>query len=275
MEFNTETLHRLWEVEMEILDVIDRVCRENGLKYSIAYGTMLGGVRHHGFIPWDDDMDIIMPIDDYNELIRIWKDAAPDGYILMNKKTNDDFSQNFTKIRKNHTTFLQTERQKKASYQKGIYVDIFPAFRVAPGKISRRLQIGASMIRMLYHREHTSNSGPVYTFFESALLLVPRALRLRILDNTEKYLQKWSKDSNCGFFLPNTIRNIKRVFPNTLFDDIQDIAFEDRKYMCVKDVDVFLRTIYGNYMKLPPEENRVWKHHPIILDFEHNYEELQ
>ena len=102
-------LRKVWDVELEILTQIDTFCRNNGLKYSLAYGTLLGAVRHGGFIPWDDDIDIIMPRKDYEYLIANWD--IP-GYIVQNKKTNDDFSQNFTKIRKDNTAYVQEEYEK-------------------------------------------------------------------------------------------------------------------------------------------------------------------
>ena len=94
-------LQKLWECELDILEHFDQFCRNNGLKYSLAYGTLLGAVRHGGFIPWDDDIDVIMPRKDYEYLVNNW-DVK--GYIVQNKRTNDDFNQNFTKIRKDTLT---------------------------------------------------------------------------------------------------------------------------------------------------------------------------
>lgn len=88
---------QIWATEQEILDVIHQVCTEYGLRYSLAYGTLIGAVRHKGFIPWDDDIDLIMPREDYEKLLAIWNEAAPKGYILQNTRTDPDFTQNFTK----------------------------------------------------------------------------------------------------------------------------------------------------------------------------------
>ena len=86
---------QIWATEQEILDVIHQVCTEYGLRYSLAYGTLIGAVRHKGFIPWDDDIDLIMPREDYEKLLAIWNEAAPKGYILQNTRTDPDFTQNF------------------------------------------------------------------------------------------------------------------------------------------------------------------------------------
>ena len=83
---------QIWATEQEILDVIHQVCTEYGLRYSLAYGTLIGAVRHKGFIPWDDDIDLMMPREDYEKLLAIWNEAAPKGYILQNTRTDPDFT---------------------------------------------------------------------------------------------------------------------------------------------------------------------------------------
>lgn len=129
---------QIWATEQEILDVIHQVCTEHGLRYSLAYGTLLGAVRHKGFIPWDDDIDLMMPREDYEKLLVIWNQSAPKGYILQNTRTDPDFTQNFTKIRKDHTTFLQGESEREKHYHKGIFVDIFPAIGSPPASWGKR-----------------------------------------------------------------------------------------------------------------------------------------
>ena len=102
---NYEELRKLQLVQLDILNVIDDFCVKNNIKYSIAYGTILGAVRHGGFIPWDDDLDICMLREDYDKFIELWKDS--DEYILQNHNTDRDFTQSFTKIRKTNTSFVQ------------------------------------------------------------------------------------------------------------------------------------------------------------------------
>lgn len=148
-------------VEQEILDVIHNVCEACRLWYYLAYGTWLGAVRHGGFIHWDDDVDILMPREDYEKLITVWDQAVPKGYLLQNVRTNPDFTQNFTKIRKDHTTFLQDETERGKSYHKGVFVDIFPGDRVVSSGSGRKFQYVACAVNLLYargHRELVHNS---------------------------------------------------------------------------------------------------------------------
>ena len=118
---DTYMQRRIWDTEMEVLDVIDKVCRENGLKYSLAYGSMIGVVRHGGFIPWDDDMDIWMLREDYEKFIGIWENNPVDGYFLLRQETSPEYPQNFAKIRKCNTAFVSAgETRKNKEYLKQI-----------------------------------------------------------------------------------------------------------------------------------------------------------
>lgn len=273
MDDSNAVLKRLWGVELEILDVIHRICVENGLNYSLAYGTLIGAVRHKGFIPWDDDIDIIMPRDDYERLISIWGARAPKEYILQNVRTDPDFTQSFTKIRKAGTTFLQYEYERTKKYHKGIFVDVFACDRLAPGIISKKVQYLACAIGMLYNRGHASGKGGITGCFEKMLLKIPREKYAKHRESAEKVIQKWNGNRKANYFVPCTLDSCNIIYPGDIFDDLKNVEFEGKKYRCVTDEDSVLKAEYGDYMMLPSVEERVWRHHPIILDFEHDYEE--
>ena len=267
-------LHSVWKIEQEILDVIDAVCKAHDLRYSLMYGTLIGAVRHGGFIPWDDDIDIMMPREDYNRLIEIWADVAPEGYILVNKNTNDDYTNNFTKIVKDHTTFLQDRGHCDKSFHKGIFVDIFPCDRIAPTTIGMKMQYFACAIDLLYTRGYTSGSKGLIGLTEKVLLSLPKFWRPIIRESAVHFYSKWNGHAVTPYMLPCTISSCKKKYPSTLFDDLETMEFNNKEYSVVSEADRVLRTEYGDYMKLPPVEERVWKHHPILIDFYHNYEEI-
>lgn len=265
---------QIWATEQDILDVIHQVCTEHGLRYSLAYGTLIGAVRHKGFIPWDDDIDLMMPREDYEKLLVIWNQSAPKGYILQNTRTDSDFTQNFTKIRKDHTTFLQGEAERTKHYHKGIFVDIFPGDRVPSGKIGRNIQYIACAVNLLYSRGYTSGSGGTIGKVERALLKAPKEKYAVRRERAAKKIRSWNGDESLQYVFPSTIECSRKYYPANLFENMKTIEFNGKQYMCVADVDATLRVEYGDYMQLPPEEERVWKHHPFLIDFEHNYEEL-
>ncbi len=271
-----EVQRRLWSVELEILDEIHRVCTENGLRYSLAYGTLLGAVRHQGFIPWDDDVDIMMPREDYDRLIEIWGKKAAEAFLLETPEMYPDSVNNFAKIRKDHTTFLQFESERTKSRHKGIFVDVFPADRRAKGWLPGKLQYADFALALLFNRGYTSGAGGVVGLTERALLhIIPRKQYRKLSCWAERRGRRWNEDDSAQLVLPSSIRDCRLYYPPDLFDHLEQITFEEKNYDAVRDKDRFLTICYGDYMQLPPEEERIWKHHPILIDFEHNYEELE
>lgn len=265
----------VWCVEKEILDVVKNVCDENGLRYSLFYGTLLGAIRHKGFIPWDDDIDIAMPRKDYNEFISIWKNQPIDGYVLQDYEEMTGFGNNFSKVRKNNTTFIQFEREKNAKYHTGMFIDIFPMDRVAPTRFWKKIQFVACTINMLFTREHSSGSKGAIGFIEKILLKVPQKLQRVGIKATAAVIRKWNNQDNTEYFCPCTFRSCKLYFPSDMFVNEKMMLFENDYYRVVNDADTVLRTVYGDYNILPPESERVWHHHPIVMDLNHNYEDIQ
>lgn len=268
-----DQIQQVWAAEQEILDVIQDVCTRYGLRFTLAYGTLLGAVRHGGFIPWDDDIDLMMPREDYEKLIAIWNSAAPKGYILQNVYTDPDYTNTFTKIRKDHTTFLQDEAERTKRYHKGIFVDIFPGDRVAPGRVSRFLQYAACAVNLLYTRGYTSGSSGLVGIVERCLIRLPKKLHPKLRNWADHFIRRWNHRTDMPYFFPCTIACTRHYYDASLFDNLTAISYCGKHYCCVADADAVLRAEYGDYMQLPPEEERIWKHHPILIDFEHNYEE--
>lgn len=268
-------LEDIWNVELEILDEIDRLCRENGLRYSLAYGTLLGAIRHHGFIPWDDDIDIMMPREDYDRLKSIWGEKAKDGFIYMDETMYRDYANNFAKVRKDHTTFLQFENERTCSYHTGFFVDIFPADRLAPGRIARKVQYAEFALNLLYNRSYTSGANGARHYAEKFLLgVVPKRSHQKLSNALGRHSRRWNDDSSAQIVFANDPTALTRYYPPDLFDHLIRVPFQGKEYSVFREYDAVLRLRYGDYMQLPPEEERVWRHHPIIVDFEKNYNEL-
>ena len=265
----------VWDAEQSILDEINRVCRENGLRYSLAYGTLLGAVRHRGFIPWDDDIDVMMPREDYDRFIALWPSVGSKDFVLDNCDEHPDCFNNFAKLRKDHSTYLQFEVERSVSYHKGFFVDLFPGDRAASGRISRRVQKLDFALNLLYNRGMRSGSGGIVGLAERILLrLVPRRRYHALSLFFGRRSRRWNQDKSAPWVFPSTIRDCGLLYPPDLFDRLKPMPFRGKQYPAVEDYDLALRLEYGDYMRLPPEEERVWKHHPILVDFHRNYEEL-
>lgn len=271
-----ENLRKLQLTQLEILKVIDVFCKENNIKYSLYAGSLLGAVRHKGFIPWDDDLDICMARNEYNRFIRQWLEHSPKGYLLQNKETEPGFTQSFTKIRKDHTTFLQ-EMDKKGKYHSGIFVDVFPIDRMPDEGIKKKIFDFRCMLYQLYTREFVPpKSSPAVRFLSAVLLkAVPAKKRKKHREKLLYQITKNNTDHSLNAAAIETMASLKIRFPKDMLDDYTYLKFEDAEFMCFKKWDEHLKCKFGDYMKLPPEEERAWRHRPVILDFDRNYGEIQ
>ena len=179
MAYDNQTLHQLWSVEIEMLDAFDTVCKKYGLRYSLAYGTLLGAVRHKGFIPWDDDLDIMMPREDYQRLFEIWSKEVDSEYFLQDYTTDtEDYVNSFAKIRKKHTDFITSEEEKTVRYHTGIFIDIFPGDKYPDGKVERIEFYVNAALNLLFSRGYTSGTKGLQGLIERALLKLPRRTRV-------------------------------------------------------------------------------------------------
>lgn len=268
-------LRKLQLTQLEMLKIVDRVCQKNGIQYSLYAGTLLGAVRHRGFIPWDDDLDICMSRDNYNRFIQVWEAEHVEGYLLQNKENSPHFSQSFTKIRKKCTTFLQN-KSEVGQYHTGIFIDIFPIDRIPNGTLSRYLFYWDCMQYQLFTREFVPQQyGRINKAGSTVLLaLTPPSKRKQKREKLLAKITSYNANKNLETVAIETVSSIRKSYSPNLTEQYTTIPFEDGEFMCFADWDDHLHRKFGNYMQLPPESERTWKHHPILIDFEHNYEEL-
>ena len=269
-------LRRLQLTQLEILRTIDCFCSSHQIRYSLYAGTLLGAVRHKGFIPWDDDLDICMERSEYDRFLRIWAEEKPMGYLIQNKETTPSFTQSFTKVRKEHTTFLQ-EEWERGLYHTGICIDVFPVDRFPDGRLKRIRFRFDCLCCLLFTREFVPPKGSILEKMLSAVLLfcIRGESRERIRKQLLRRIKRYDDDRSLPMVTTETKAAVGRILPAGLMDDFIWVEFEDGEFMSTAQWDVFLRIKYDDYMTLPPESKRTWGHHPIILDFDHDYEELR
>ena len=270
-----EKLRPLQLTMLEILKVFDKFCREHDLKYSLYAGSLLGAVRHKGFIPWDDDLDVCMERSEYDRFVALWEQLPPEGYILQNKENTPAYWQSFSKIRKDHTTFLQEEREV-GKYHTGIFLDIFPLDRIPDDKLNRAFYKWHCMKYQLLTREFVPPKAGTLVRLGSSVILacIPKSCREKVRQNTLKKVSRYNSQRDLEVAAIETMASLRKPFAPDMLDAYIYLPFEDGEFMCFAGWDDHLRRKFGDYMQLPPVEERAWRHHPIVIDFEHNYEEL-
>lgn len=264
------SLKRLQSIELEILEAIDQLCRANGLDYVIDGGTCLGAVRHEGFIPWDDDMDIAMPIQDYLKFCQLAKTQLPKGFSLHDCSNTEGFSALWVKVFKDGTLFMD-QNCVDSNYKQGIFVDIFPIFRLdANESIAKRQKrqcfFWQSMSYLHYFGEpkiskDNSLYGPKILLSKVAHHTVAR---LFDAEYCQRKLLKAANAANPGAQVFDPCYATYTMQYDWLFPSME-MEFDGHMLRAPRDCDQLLTCYFGDYMKLPPESQR-YTHLPVVLD---------
>ena len=257
-------LKKLQTTELDILKQIDLICKKNNIEYSIMYGTLLGAVRHKGFIPWDDDIDICMLRKDYDRFIKIANSELNEKYKLDCIMTNKNHYASFAKVRNKKTIF---DESSLSNYQsnKGIFVDIFPFDYIKKNKITKWYKFKFKIICvfqaiMIYRSLHSETSGKIKFLSKFMNNTLANKLITLLSNGSEKYnyLTFYDLESLGNGFIVNK----DDVFPS------KKIEFEKNMFSGPNNSHNVLIKKYGNdYMELPPIEKRT-THSPKYIKFE-------
>ncbi len=269
-EFMTsENLKKLHEVEVEILNEFVRICDKYKLQYFLAGGTLLGAVRHKGFIPWDDDLDVTMPRNDYEKFLEIAKSELNNKYMIDNKNTNPKYYLNFTKIRKKNTIFEQ-DFQVNYDGPKGIWLDVFPLDE-AKSLNNKLTPIQRKINNVIFRLVHYKNGFVLGKKFNSIKRFLRKLVFLKnttLLNFQDKILRMQNnKGGNCILCLASTYDYKREIFEKKNYFPAKELEFEGKKYKVPKEYKMVLKQIYGDYMQLPPKDKQI-THNPVRLIFE-------
>ena len=264
--YDDKTLKKLHTVEMEILDEFVRLCDKHHLRYTLFAGSMLGAVRHKGFIPWDDDVDVAMLRDDYEKFLKIAHEELDDKYYLDCFEYNKNYHLSFAKIRKNGTIFDE-ESNHHMNNHKGIFVDIFPIdnvydnvkrshFNAVLFKAINQTVFVKNKVFKLKECRHLVLSALLMIFSHQTLMKFEKKLCLSCKNNNSKLVACY-----CSVYPFN-----KELSERKSFEETMKMEFNGKKYQVIKDYDKYLKSVYGDYLKLPPKEKRI-NHMPLIIDF--------
>jgi lipopolysaccharide cholinephosphotransferase len=260
---------------LDMMDDIDHVCRKYHLTYAISGGAMLGAVRHGGFIPWDDDIDICMPRKDYNRLGRLMLREYGDRYWVQEVRRDARYDLNFMKIRKKGTTFMEVFDMDPE--KSGVFIDIFPAentfdhvaLRMVHGVLTDGLLLACSCVRMASKekrlRSYTAGSdveGSVRQKIFIGRILGVLPLRWWLLQ-TDRVMGICKNHQSRYISIPCGRKHFfGELYRREDFYPPKRRAFDEHEYYCVRNEEHYLRQLYGDYMKLPPEEER--EHHSVL-----------
>lgn len=274
-----EDLKILHNVLLEMLTDLDSICRENGIKYSLSGGTMLGAIRHQGFIPWDDDVDILMPYEDYHRFIEIVKKKYSNKYSIADIRERTA-STLFVKFCKKGTKFVQINNVG-TPFADNIFIDIFPA-EYCPDNEKERKKRGREF--NLYRKMKRC----VVSYKYPSKLLLEKCKESKILK------KEYSRKRLLGFFgnilgldyivskcdklahfekkgkyiiCPSCARYYDyEMYNSDFFDKLIETKFEDKSFYISHRYEEYLTSLYGDYMKLPEPENRRPSHVIEIRD---------
>ena len=246
-------LERAKGVMLNILMTFDAICKKHELTYWLDYGTLLGAVRHKGFIPWDDDIDVSMPREDYNKLLPIVQSELPESMFFQTIETDPEFRNKIARIRDRNSIMHVDYYKGKYS---GIFVDVFPVdtvkskykFLVNPMKFYNGIDP--------FKPRYASTFRRVVHYILSPLLILKPLM--------EFIQKKIMLDKNGELYTLGLDINEHGMYLKKHFDELISIEFEGMHYPAPAGYDGLLIEMYGDYMKLPPKHQQVPSHHNEI-----------
>ncbi len=269
-------LKKLQAVELEILEVIDKFCIDNGIQYFVDGGTALGAMRHQGFIPWDDDIDIGMLRKDYERFCALAQDGLPEGYSLHTPRNTEGYPALFAKVYKDGTVFENQEARESGAIM-SIFVDVFPYDLLYESAALRKKQIGsASMAQKRAYIYYLSTISVPHL----GLLGFVERTGCRLLHYVEKcrvkdpqfyadLFDKCVSDPGRGLVSEECLTlvwpNMKPVPLTDIFPTVS-AEFEGHLFPAPRETDGYLTNMYGDWRKLPDPEHR-HTHLPLFIDF--------
>lgn len=274
-----EQIRILQRKSLEIFLYFKEFCEKHNLSFYLCGGCCIGALRHKGFIPWDDDIDIFMPREDYEKLSVLWNkeaDVARYSYCRSNDKMN--YRHTDTTIRDNNTTFIN-EHSRNLDINHGLMIDIIPLDGCPDSKLQRFTQIFYAMVYSLFNAQRLPDRQGIFIRKASKIILAiirsPK-VRYKIWTSAEKQMTKYKiKDCNYITELVTGLRYMKLKYPKALFEKAVYKEFEGLQVPLPEGYDQYLKMAFGNYMDFPPESERVPKHNAVYIDLNESYKKYK
>ncbi len=257
----SDSLELLHKVQLDMLVKFDRICAEHGLAYFLDSGTALGAVRHGGFIPWDDDVDVAMPRADYEKLLEIGARGLPDQLFLQTYETDPAYMMPFAKIRLGNTFFPEPVKAYEKLKYRGIYIDVFPFDRIPADAAEARRAIRKSrrlyFVSVFSRRAYPGKKIPqkVVSF---VLHQLPDGFVRKLHKRYERYCTQF-RETDAPWMTCFCWRMSQRseyLFKESELLPTREVLFEGKPLRIMADPHAYLTKMYGDYRTLPPEDKR-------------------
>lgn len=261
MDMTPETLRQLHGILLEMMVDFDRVCREHDIRYFLGGGTLLGAIRHGGFIPWDDDVDLMMDRENYEKLCALPADAFGERYFFQTFRTDPEYHGDMAKVRLNGTTYATEFSSGFPEMHQGIFIDIFAHDQTAKSKFGRKLHIFTTTLArsMVFHKWQESPMQ-FYGKHEWACKIVTALIRvvpMRSLENLREFIFRFFEKGQSGLLYDGMGMHLSHgSFPGEWLDEVLYVDFAGVSLPVPKEYDNYLKFSYGDYMQIPKEENR-------------------
>ena len=257
----------LKQIEFNLLKKIDYICRERGWRYSLCGGTLLGAIRHKGFIPWDDDIDIAMPRKDYELFLNyVIANGKEYGIQIVSPRTSSCYAYLAAKVCDTNT-IMEENNFKRDGLKMGVYVDVFPIDGLGTKtkakkhfnatRFERELLVARNWKRFFRSKTHAWYIEPVRFAFWMMSRFVST---LKLVDKVETYYAQFPLEKSeyaavvCGSYRE------REILPTEVLNTFTTVDFEGSRFMAFKKHDDYLRSIYGDYMKLPAKDKQISHH---------------
>lgn len=265
------------KLQIDLLNImieIDRVCRILDIKYTLSGGSLLGAVRHKGFIPWDDDMDVAMTRENYNKFLKFAPGKLKNNYFLQTYETDPNSPCNFAKVL--NTDIPAIEKDKlHLNIKRGIFVDIFPVDKTFNSYWKRFIHI--CLIRLIKTTKYSCDLTHILNNSETKfkkvikLLIFPIAFLLGNykLNCIETYIRNLANKTDNKLTFADQDQSIFGFKNNEIewevFSEYKYLLFEGYKFMSISNCNIYLTKLYGKYMELPPMQERK-PHHGLLIE---------
>lgn len=251
-----------------LLCEFDRVCKVLQIPYFLFAGTLLGAVRHHGFIPWDDDADVVMLREDYERFFREAPQVLNTDRFYLQQEFSDHWPMFFSKLRLNGTSCLEKHHPKDPRTHQGVYMDIFPCDNAYSSNLGRKVQFLCSKViiaKGLDRRGYDTESR-IKKLFMFLCRAVPGGIFHRVVKGPKR------RSEYVHTFFGGSSRFSRSVYPSACFEKTVSLPFAQRLFSAPAQYDTLLKIMYGDYMRIPSEEDRKCKVHTVLVDLKKSYE---